>query len=781
MRHPFPAASRGGDFARQSKPVKGFAHITKGWLILSACLFSEMAVGAEVPVDPTSDPLAPEKVEAGGAKAKETPAAEEVVKVPETKDGIIVTEAAKDAIKVPEGDADAAKTPEASTVSEGAKKDSSGVQSGSKSTRRLLTLEELMDTKIVSSASLTEIEPRKAPAQLTIITREYIATSGARDLVELLNIYVPGYQVNNHGSRGRVAGTRGIDSPVKSIILVDGVKVNDSWALGMLAETYLPMLGDIESVEYINGPGSAIYGAGAIGGVINIKTRRPDSLIAEGENQGGAVRVSHDFVSRSDWMELQYAYRLSDYAALSVYYGINQYTGLRDYDKDFHNQSVYFGVPPGGRSDPATLVDVYDKPINHKFMAQLDADEFKSSLRYTEAGYNMYPNVGVSYSQWNWHTQWSHEIADNLTLKLESNLMRGMGSQDGRNVLTGDVTHGNTRAWTHEIMTRGTVTYDINANHKFAVGAELIWDWYRPTNDIIATQVKPPATHNFTKSLFAEYQWKVLESVTLIAGGRMDFDRYTEDGYSPRAALVWTPTHDDTIKLIYSESFRDVVAQQFFVGASTHKDEHIRNYEILYNRRLGSHWSLDLGTYYNEAEYIGVIPAGYYGIIGDSRGYGASAAISYEDEGLRFGLSQNYDEVSSFTGLANPIFTQVPGRDVKYSTLSPHSSKLFAWVKISEQLSVDGNIQARWKYDGWQNRYDNQTATFKQTFNGKFGPFFAINLGTTWKFNKNFSVRADVYNVVGLFNRDLNRTLTYDSLNYYTMPTAVAVSCEYKF
>ena len=76
-----------------------------------------MAVGAEVPADPASDPLPPEKVEEEGAKLGEKSADAEVVKVPETTDGIIVTDAAKDAVKAPAPDKDAATTPEASSGS----------------------------------------------------------------------------------------------------------------------------------------------------------------------------------------------------------------------------------------------------------------------------------------------------------------------------------------------------------------------------------------------------------------------------------------------------------------------------------------------------------------------------------------------------------------------------------------------------------------------------------------------------------------------------------------
>lgn len=106
----------------------------------------------------------------------------------------------------------------------------------------------------------------------TVISREDIERSQASDLVTLLQREA-GLQRTQNGGVGTVSGVfmRGAPS-LQTLVLVDGVPLNKQDASGAVSLEHL-MLDNIERVEIVRGNVSAIYGSGAIGGVIQVFTR----------------------------------------------------------------------------------------------------------------------------------------------------------------------------------------------------------------------------------------------------------------------------------------------------------------------------------------------------------------------------------------------------------------------------------------------------------------------------------------------------------------------------
>jgi outer membrane cobalamin receptor len=139
------------------------------------------------------------------------------------------------------------------------------------------------------------------PQTIEIITAGDIAARQAPNVTELLR-QAAGLNVIQQGARGGVTSVvlRGGESNF-SVVLIDGVKVNDSTNTrgGSYDFSYLD-LASIERVEIVRGPMSAIYGSDALAGVINIITRPPDNgaeLRAEVGGHGlqsGRVAVGGD-------------------------------------------------------------------------------------------------------------------------------------------------------------------------------------------------------------------------------------------------------------------------------------------------------------------------------------------------------------------------------------------------------------------------------------------------------------------------------------------------------
>ena len=136
--------------------------------------------------------------------------------------------------------------------------------------------EELFDEQVVTAGVRSSSES-KAPASLTVISEEEIRMSGAATVPEILR-RVPGMDVAEMNPSDTNISIRGFNRRVsnKVLVLVDGRSVYQDF----LGTTLWPLLDvavqDIARIEVIRGPGSALYGANAFAGVVNIITKVGD-------------------------------------------------------------------------------------------------------------------------------------------------------------------------------------------------------------------------------------------------------------------------------------------------------------------------------------------------------------------------------------------------------------------------------------------------------------------------------------------------------------------------
>lgn len=136
------------------------------------------------------------------------------------------------------------------------------------------SLEELLQTP-VSIATRTEETFTTAPSSVTVFTRSEIGNMGIRTVEELLN-YVPGFQSVRTASRSYYSvASRGRNSPQLSndiLFMINGRRLNDDFSgAALIFDRYLST-GNVQRVEVIRGPGSALYGSNAFLGVVNIIT-----------------------------------------------------------------------------------------------------------------------------------------------------------------------------------------------------------------------------------------------------------------------------------------------------------------------------------------------------------------------------------------------------------------------------------------------------------------------------------------------------------------------------
>jgi len=153
---------------------------------------------------------------------------------------------------------------------------------------------EQKDTIIVT-ATRTEISVSDAIVPVTVITRDQIEQSLAMDLAELLR-FEAGIDIGRNGGPGQATSVflRGAESN-HTLVLVDGVRINPGTIGGAPIENIAPEI--IERIEIVKGARSSLYGTDAIGGVINIITRRSAHGYAEGSAGGGSFGTRSGFAS----------------------------------------------------------------------------------------------------------------------------------------------------------------------------------------------------------------------------------------------------------------------------------------------------------------------------------------------------------------------------------------------------------------------------------------------------------------------------------------------------
>jgi len=172
-------------------------------------------------------------------------------------------------------------------------------------------------------------------AGITVITRQQIEDRGYNTLTDALQ-GVPGVRVAQSGGPGGNASVfiRGTNSN-QSLVLRDGMPINDVSDAGGAFNFGVDTLADVERIEIIRGPMASLYGSGAIGGVINLITRRGTQA---GPHLTADVASGYPAQVRDSEVLSGVSGRL-DYAA------IVEVEKLRGYDTTPQRESIYTGTP----------------------------------------------------------------------------------------------------------------------------------------------------------------------------------------------------------------------------------------------------------------------------------------------------------------------------------------------------------------------------------------------------------------------------------------------------
>ena len=238
---------------------------------------------------------------------------------------------------------------------------------------------------------------RLTPASVTRIDHDMIWSSGARRLTELFDIYVPNTQIVKHHFSFEHLTPRGLVSDLedKYLFLVNGKIMNHQTITGAFSEIRdLPLLGDIHHVDFVRGPGSALYGPGAISGVASLVTH--NAMTDVSFRQGGVDEFSA--------LKIRHGRKFTDDSGVFLYFGVADYEGATYGDATLVFNSSFAtpnSLPDVTAGNSTTVPGVFGDDrqswrsrAKMKAHAQYTNGNFDFWMRYTQGGEKATPTRG---------------------------------------------------------------------------------------------------------------------------------------------------------------------------------------------------------------------------------------------------------------------------------------------------------------------------------------------------------------------------------------------------
>ena len=391
---------------------------------------------------------------------------------------------------------------------------------------------------MVVTASGFEQQISNAPASISVLTREQLERGYYQNFTDALRD-VPGVIVTGGGAgdNGNDISIRGMPAQY-TLILVDGRPQNsrESRPNGNAGfeQDWLPPLQAIERIEVVRGPMSTLYGSGAIGGVINVITRKVsdewhgnvqlDTVLQESSDSGDS-RQANFYLSGplvADRLGLQLYGRASQRDEDNI---LNGYE-----DKSLQSLTARLSLAATDNHDFTFEAGITEQERQSLMGRSAPSEGCRGGCADS---FNEFTNqyVAVTHSgRFDWGTS-------------ETFIQREQSENDSR-----DIEITNTTAKTSAIIPLGMHMLTVGANYE----EESLSD--NTTNQLPGSDRSRIDGSQW--ALFFEDEWMLTDSWALTGGLRLDNDENYGSHLSPRLYSVWNMTPDWTLKGGVSTGYR---------------------------------------------------------------------------------------------------------------------------------------------------------------------------------------------------------------------------------
>lgn len=470
-----------------------------------------------------------------------------------------------------------------------------------------LSLEELTELEVFSSATLLPTEQAKAPGTVHSFNRQDFARMGIRRLDDIL-AFIPGFQINQYRKRHRSIWARGLLDLYndKLVFLVDGVRRQHAYYGHFSLGDNFP-LEKIEKVEIIMGPASSLYGSNAFGGIISVTTRDfSENQHIEATGEGGSngrgkgtlfynsesvqlfgSYLSQDAPFREDRKSFTGSETLQplDEQFGNIFIKATPFEGLIISADYYRNQTPFVFIPP----DQNAFIEEENLTLSASYKAgDLESGKIQANVYFT------------------WDKSREYEIEQQT---------QSLGYTENQNaIIAGSTITGFMRFFDNHIVALG-----FNWMHTEAINMNFERSFHFQDGFLDLPEkgslLLDPDVSNDDFAVYAQEVWRIIPELELTLNGRYDYFEQFGSYFNYRAALVYSPYQHHTFKLMYGTGIRAPTFREYlkvlqgtdFV-APILNPERIQSLELAYLYQW-QNIKFSLSLFHNEVkDYIHVVP-----------------------------------------------------------------------------------------------------------------------------------------------------------------------------
>ena len=601
------------------------------------------------------------------------------------------------------------------------------------------------EDQMVVTASSIEQNLKDAPASISVITRDDLQKKPVQNLKDVLKD-VPGVQITNESDNRQGVSIRGLGSGY-TLILVDGKRVNSRNAVFRHNDFDLSWIPaeSIERIEVVRGPMSSLYGSDALGGVVNIITRKV------GTQWHGTLSADTTVQEHRDRGDSGNGNVFASGPLVDDLLGVKVYGALGKREKDQASSA-------SGSTGQPRIEGYTSRNANVEFSLTPDKDQ----------------DITFGYGR---------DRQDRDSDSLDKNRIERENYSLGHNGRWGGV-NTELRFYGEKIENKNTETITSKNNTLDGKVVIPLGDYtqfltfggeYR--NDKLEDAVNMKnggSTQANQYALFLEDEWHIFENLALTGGVRMDDHQNYGVNWSPRAYLVYNATDTVTMKGGWASAFKAPsllqLSPDWLSGSCRGSCNVVGNKDL----KAETSESMEFGLYY----------AGQRGWLEDVT---ASATVFQNDiddmitviRTANRSLAPSYPNFAGFDASGNPIFRYYNVNKARIRGLEtelglPVADKLNLRLNYTyndaRNLSNGGNkplselpfhttnATLDWKpLEDWSfylsANYKGKSRTVTDG-NATPGGYTTWNTGGSYQVNKAVKIRAGVLN---LTDKDLNR------------------------
>lgn len=593
----------------------------------------------------------------------------------------------------------------------------------------------LADVPIVLSVSRLAQRLDETPGAMTILDRDFIRMTGARDVVDVLR-FVPGFQTTATFETDAPMATyhgRTEDFANRIQVMVDGRSVYSGFLQGSAGVGWQTLaVEDIERIEVLRGSNSASYGARAFFGVVNIvsrdvrETQGTQAWVRGGENGLADVGATLAWGSET-------AHRLSVDTRGDM--------GLR---KSF--------TGPARESSGQNQISRVNYSARRGDMGQGEWSLRAGALeiaakrgRIDDPGYGNIERLrflGMQYLQ----LDWARTLSENEDVKVSASRTGGF-SNDAFPYLhpSAGVYYGAEIAFkAQEVNDVLGVQYNrrINPSLQLVSGAELRSEWIASRSSF-DTQKE---VHTHFGRLYTNLEWRIVPALVLNAGALAEDSDIAGRNFAPRAMINWHVLPGHTLRAGYSSAFRTPSAFEQY-GEVTYYDPNGGN-PLRYLRASGN----------VSAEYVDVREWGYM-LNPGSAGIGMDLRVFQEQ--VRHGIGRVLADVGPKGDFANGDDFRVDGVEWQWGWQPSSAARLQwsqAWTNVTSQSMA-------FPADGWtpkaQFKIEHSAPAYQQSVVGTYKFPQGSSISLMHQYARDFAVGGDNDQVHSMTRNDLRLAHTF--------------------